>query len=117
YNTHFTAYGLGWNLSDVMGYKQATHTGFVAGMVTQVTVIPELQLGIIVLTNQQIGAAFTSITNQIKDSYFGIKGKDHVKENAGRMQANLGSADKVTAEAWKVSAAASPPANLDQYTG
>jgi CubicO group peptidase (beta-lactamase class C family) len=117
YNTHFNAYGLGWNLSDVMGYKQATHTGFVAGMVTQVTVIPELQLGIIVLTNQQIGAAFTSITNQIKDSYFGITGKDRVRENADRMQANLGSADQVTAEAWKVAAAANQPVSLDQYTG
>lgn len=117
YNTHFNSYGLGWNLSDVMGYKQASHTGFVAGMVTQVTLIPELNLGIIVLTNQQIGAAFTSVTNQIKDSYWGIKGKDRVKENADRMQANLGSADKVTTEAWKVSAAATPPANLDQFTG
>jgi len=117
YNTHFSSYGLGWNLSDVMGYKQASHTGFVAGMVTQVTLIPELNLGIIVLTNQQIGAAFSSITNQIKDSYFGIKGKDRVKENADRMQSNLGSADKITAEAWKVSAAAVAPNNLDQFTG
>jgi len=117
YNTHFTSYGLGWNLSDVMGYKQATHTGFVAGMVTQVTLIPELNLGIIVLTNQQIGAAFASITNQIKDSYFGIKGKDRVKENAARMESNLGSAERVTSEAWKVSAAAIPPDNLDQFIG
>lgn len=117
YNTHFNSYGLGWNLSDVMGYKQASHTGFVVGMVTQVTLIPELNLGIIVLTNQQIGAAFTSITNQIKDSYFGITGKDRVKENADRMQSNLGNADKVTTEAWKVSAAAVPPKNLEQYTG
>lgn len=117
YNTHFNSYGLGWNLSDVMGYKQASHTGFVAGMVTQVTLIPELNLGIIVLTNQQIGAAFTSITNQIKDSYFGITGKDRVKENADRMQSNLGNADKVTTEAWRVSAAAVPPENLEQYTG
>ncbi len=117
YNTHFSSYGLGWNLSDVMGYKQASHTGFVAGMVTQVTLIPELNLGIIVLTNQQIGAAFSSITNQIKDGYFGIKDKDRVKENADRMQSNLGNADKVTAEAWKVSAAATAPKNLDQFTG
>ncbi|RYG46908.1 MAG: serine hydrolase [Chitinophagaceae bacterium] len=117
YNTHFNSYGLGWNLSDVMGYKQASHTGFVAGMVTQVTLIPELNLGIIVLTNQQIGAAFTSITSQIKDSYFGIKGKDRVKENADRMESSLGNADKFTADAWKVSAAATPPQNLEQYTG
>jgi hypothetical protein len=31
--------------------------------VTQTTYIPELQLGIIVLTNQQSGAAFNAITN------------------------------------------------------
>jgi hypothetical protein len=36
------------------------------------TYIPELQLGIIVLTNQQSGAAFNAITNTIKDSYLGI---------------------------------------------
>ncbi len=117
YNTHFNSYGLGWNLSDVMGYKQASHTGFVAGMVTQVTLIPELNLGIIVLTNQQIGAAFTSITNQIKDGYFGIKGTDRVKENADRMAVSMGNADKVTNEAWRVAAASVQPSNLAQYTG
>ena len=63
YNTHFSAYGLGWFLSDVKGYLQATHTGGLAGIVTQVTLIPEIKLGIIVFTNQQSGAAFTAITN------------------------------------------------------
>ena len=44
YNTHFSGYGLGWFLSDVKGYKQVTHTGGLEGIVTQVTLIPELQL-------------------------------------------------------------------------
>lgn len=121
YNTHFSSYGLGWNLSDVMGYKQASHTGFVAGMVTQITLIPELRLGVIVLTNQQIGSAFVSITNQIKDSYLGIKGKDRIKENSDRMQANLGNADKVTVDVWKAvedaQTSASLPKDLNQYAG
>jgi hypothetical protein len=43
-----------------------THTGGLEGIVTQTTYIPELQLGIIVLTNQQSGAAFNAITNTIK---------------------------------------------------
>jgi CubicO group peptidase (beta-lactamase class C family) len=79
YNTHFSAYGLGWFLSDVNGYFQATHTGGLSGIVTQVTILPELKLGIIVLTNQQSGAAFNAITNTIKDGYFDIKGKDRIK--------------------------------------
>lgn len=84
YNTHFASYGLGWGLSDVKGYKQASHTGGLAGIVTQVTLIPDIKLGIIVFTNQQSGAAFNSITATIKDSYLGVIGMDRVKENNDR---------------------------------
>ena len=42
YNTHFSTYGLGWGLSDVKGYKQVTHTGGLAGIVTQVMLFPEI---------------------------------------------------------------------------
>jgi hypothetical protein len=76
----FMPYGLGWFVSDVKGTKEVSHTGGMPGMVTQVTLLPEMNLGIIVLTNQQSGSAFTAITNQIKDSYLGIKNTDRVKE-------------------------------------
>jgi CubicO group peptidase (beta-lactamase class C family) len=85
YNTHFSAYGLGWFLSDVKGYNQVTHTGGLAGVVTQVTLFPELNLGIVVLTNQQSGAAFTAITNSIKDAYLSIKGMNRVKQMRDRV--------------------------------
>ena len=102
YNTQFNSYGLGWFISDVKGYKQVSHTGGMPGMVTQVTLIPELDLGIIVLTNQQSGAAFTAITNQIKDSYLGITGTDRVKELSDRVKANNESANKVVDDIWNV---------------
>ncbi len=101
YNTHFSAYGLGWFLSDVKGYLQATHTGGLAGIVTQVTLLPELKLGIIVFTNQQSGAAFTSITNTIKDSYLGIKGRDWVKLNHERVVKNETEAGTITSGIWR----------------
>jgi len=101
YNTHFSSYGLGWFLSDVKGYKQVTHTGGLAGVVTQVTLLPELQLGIIVLTNQQSGAAFTAITNTIKDSYLGISGIDRVKQMHDRVVQNEGEAKKITDQIQK----------------
>lgn len=100
YNTHFNGYGLGWFLSDIKGYKQVTHTGGLEGIVTQTTYIPELQLGIIVLTNQQSGAAFNAITNTIKDSYLGIPSEDYVSIYSNRMKANEASADKLTEEVW-----------------
>jgi CubicO group peptidase (beta-lactamase class C family) len=101
YNTHFSAYGLGFGLTDVMGYKQVSHTGGLEGMVTQITMIPELKLGIIVLTNQQEGGAFASISSQIKDGYFGITGTDRVKQYAQSRLQGRSSADHITDSIWK----------------
>ncbi len=105
YNTHFAAYGLGFFLSDVKGFKQITHTGGLEGMVTQITMIPELNLGIIVLTNQQEGGAFTSIANQIKDGYFGIAGTNRVNEYSTIRRNQLAVAthlvDSVCVVKWK----------------
>ncbi len=101
YNTHYAGYGLGWFLGDEKGYKLVTHTGGLAGIVTQVTLVPELKLGIIVFTNQQSGAAFSAITSTIKDSYYGIKGMDRIKQFRDRVAANEAAAKKVTDEIWK----------------
>jgi hypothetical protein len=121
YNTHFYGYGLGWFLSDVKGYFQASHTGGLMGIVTQVTIIPELQLGIIVFTNQQEGAAFTAITNTIKDSYLGVTGRDRVKEQLDQVQKNQAEAAKITGEIWTKIAEQQTKAtvaiNHDLYTG
>jgi CubicO group peptidase (beta-lactamase class C family) len=100
YNTHFASYGLGWFLIDVRGYKQVGHTGGLAGIVTQVTLIPELKLGIIVLTNQQSGEAFNAITNTIKDSYLGVKGIDRINQYNEIAEQNVAAAKKITDNIW-----------------
>ncbi len=60
-----------------------------------------MKLGIIVLTNQQQGAAFTAITNTIKDSYLGITGMDRVKQMHDRVVKNEAEAKKITENIWK----------------
>jgi CubicO group peptidase (beta-lactamase class C family) len=100
YNTHFAAYGLGWGLRDVNGYKQVAHTGGLTGVVTQVTLIPELKLGIIVLTNQQVGAAFSSISDTIKDAYFGMPKVDRVTQYHERLQEKNDDDSKLVSEVW-----------------
>ncbi|MRR23126.1 class A beta-lactamase-related serine hydrolase, partial [bacterium] len=120
YRSHFSAYGLGWGLTDVAGYLQASHTGGLAGIVTQVTLIPELKLGIIVFTNQQEGSAFTAITNTIKDGYLGVKGNDWVKTLRENVDRNQAEAKKITDEIWaRVEAQRSKsvaPVSNDVYT-
>ena len=101
YNTHFAAYGLGWFLNDARGYKVVSHTGGEIGMVTQVQLVPELHLGIIVLTNQESGAAFTAVAAHILDHYLGVTGQDRVQEQLSRKQGAAGESDKVLTDAWK----------------
>lgn len=100
YNSLFKSYGLGWQITDVKGKLQVSHTGGLEGIVTQVTLIPELNLGIIVFTNQQSGAAFSAITNTIKDSYLGIAPIDHIADFSQKAKASEEKADKITEEIW-----------------
>jgi len=96
----FNTYGLGWFLSNVNGKFQATHTGGLSGIVTQVTILPELKLGVIVLTNQQSGAAFNAITNSIKDGYLGIKGRDRIKSSNDSRLADEKEAHEIVTKVW-----------------
>lgn len=100
YKTNFSAYALGWRVNDINGYKQVSHTGGLSGVVTQVTMIPELKLGIIVLTNQQASGAFVAITNTIKDSYIGVYGRDRLKETLEATVSNLSEAHKIVSKVW-----------------
>jgi CubicO group peptidase (beta-lactamase class C family) len=100
YFSHYKSYGLGWQLTEVKGNFQVSHTGGLDGIVTQVTLLPELNLGIIVLTNQQNGAAFNAITNTIKDSYLNLKSEDYVTLYSSQRKEKEDNADKISDEVW-----------------
>jgi CubicO group peptidase (beta-lactamase class C family) len=65
----FYGYGEGWFLSDYRGQKLAWHTGGWPGFVSRITMVPSLHLGVVVLTNQQSGAAFNAVTYRVLDAY------------------------------------------------
>ena len=48
---HFSAYGMGWYLSDNHGRKILSHSGGYDGMISQTTVVPEEGFGLVILTN------------------------------------------------------------------
>ena len=50
---NFSEYGLGWRLRDYGGRKIVSHTGGLAGMSSQITLVPAEKLGIVVLTNSE----------------------------------------------------------------
>ena len=120
YNTNFSAYGLGWRLADVKGYKDVSHTGGMAGMVTIVNLIPDLNLGIMVFTNQQSGGAFRAICNSIKDSYLGMDYTDWVERYSESEKQSLRNANNITKKIREEIAAKQKEQNeidIELYTG
>lgn len=75
---NFNGYGLGLGIRDFRGKKMLTHTGGLPGYLSRVTMLPELRLGVVVLTNQESGAAFTVLTNRILDHFLGATSPDYL---------------------------------------
>jgi CubicO group peptidase (beta-lactamase class C family) len=74
----FSTYGLGWAQRDYHGREIISHSGGLTGMVTAVQLVPEENLGMIVLTNQEESGAFSSILYHILDYYLGAVQTDWI---------------------------------------
>jgi len=73
---NFQGYGEGWNLADYRGHKLVWHTGGWPGMVSRVTMLPEQGIGVVVLTNAELGAAFNAVTMRALDAMLGLPATD-----------------------------------------
>ena len=67
----FAAYGLGFGLRDYRGRKLVGHTGGLPGYVSQVALVPEDRLGVVVLTNQEETGAFLAVLYRVLDGFLG----------------------------------------------
>ncbi|HNY41328.1 MAG TPA: serine hydrolase, partial [Bryobacteraceae bacterium] len=115
---NFAGYGLGWNLADYRGEKIVSHTGGLFGMVSRVTMVPSKKLGVIVLTNQENGAAFNAITWTVVDQYLGAPATDWVAAHKESLELGRAEALKKTGdEAAKRNAASKPALPLSAYAG
>src|SRR5919112_207579 len=72
-----SGYALGLNVRDYRGRILLQHTGGLPGYLSKVAMIPELRLGVAVLTNQESGAAFESIVYHVLDHYLAVKPPDY----------------------------------------
>jgi CubicO group peptidase (beta-lactamase class C family) len=64
---NFNGYGLGWGVFDYYGRKVMTHSGGYDGMYSRVVIIPEEELGFVILSNSMsgiIGALMFDLINQ-----------------------------------------------------
>jgi len=74
-STNFRGYGMGWSLNDYRGRMVASHGGGYDGMYSQVALVPEEGLGIVVLTNAMTGIA-PALVYRVLDAYLGGEPRD-----------------------------------------
>ena len=115
---NFADYALGWGLRDYHGRKLVGHTGGVGGFVSRVMLVPEENLGVVILTNAEEGGAFDSILYHVLDYYFHLPPTDWI---AG-FKAVKDQDEKEAAEVMKKAAAgrdanSKPSLALEKYAG
>ena len=71
----FSGYGLGWELQNLHGVKIVSHGGGYDGMISRTLMIPEENMGIVVLTNNISSIAY-ALTYAWADRYMGEEGQD-----------------------------------------
>ena len=115
---NFLGYGEGWQLSDYRGEKLVWHTGGWPGMVSRMTLVPEEGLGVIVLTNAELGGAFNAVTLRVLDAYLDAPPTDWTAAYAAALAKSQSDSDDDWAKHVAARDASSTPSlPLADYAG
>jgi CubicO group peptidase (beta-lactamase class C family) len=90
HQTHFRAFGIGWRKENIYGYQMFSHTGTLSGYQAYAALIPELELGVIVLNNGSNygvrSAIMQSIIKSVMPEAPPIDWVDHYVERQARAE-------------------------------
>ncbi|HET6616874.1 MAG TPA: serine hydrolase [Gemmatimonadota bacterium] len=117
--SNFNGYALGFFVGEYRGRRVVRHTGGLPGFVSRVAMIPDANLGVTVLTNQESGAAFDAIALHVLDHYLGV---DPAFDWLGGWRALVARIDsmnaaEVGAAAVARDSTAGPSLPLERYAG
>ena len=116
-STHFRSYGLGWVLSDYKGRMTVSHGGGYDGMYSYVLMVPDENLGIVVLTNSMTGIS-SPIANTIMDHYLGGSQTDWLADDLPRDQdGRKDFYDRIAKTITPVKQGTQPSQPLESYSG
>jgi CubicO group peptidase (beta-lactamase class C family) len=116
--TNFAAYGLGWGLREYRGHKSVSHTGGLPGYVSQVSLIPDAKLGVVLLTNQEATGILASIVDRILDAYLAEQQTDWTKvfhDLTGQQRTQAASIEKK--HSGERNTASKPSLPIEKYAG
>ncbi|MGI8636860.1 MAG: serine hydrolase, partial [Segetibacter sp.] len=117
YPTHFQGYGLGVFMGDYNGKQIYYHTGGADGFVTNTCFVPEENLGITILTNNDNQNFFEALRYQILDAYLGVSYINRSKAALPAFVKEMNETVKST-EALQARVKGNKPAlEIEAYTG
>lgn len=84
------------------------HTGGLPGMLSKVTMIPDMKLGIVILTNTENGGGylFSAVNDAIVDSFLGLSKVDYITMYGEYFKESTANGNEVIAKVWQTVAAA-----------
>lgn len=116
--SNFETYASGWYLIDYEGRQVITHNGGAYGYSTSVTLVPELGLGIAILTNSDRHLLFETLKLEIIDAYLGLPFRDYSAIGLNIFEARLRhEATKIDEMMKRVQVAANKAVPLELYRG
>jgi len=78
--SNFLDYGMNWLVYDYHGHKMVQHAGNIDGMTAMVSLVPDLHLGIVILTNKGGNFLTSSLLYRIYDGTLGLAPRDWSSE-------------------------------------
>jgi CubicO group peptidase (beta-lactamase class C family) len=85
--SEFLGYGLGWFVSSYHGHRVVEHAGGVDGMMAHVALVPDLELGIVVLSNMITQFLPLAISQWVIDRQLGLPETDWSTERLNSFRA------------------------------
>jgi hypothetical protein len=111
-------YGLGWFLQDYKGRKVIEHGGAIDGMRAQVALVPEENLGLVILCNRGGSGLPAQLMFQVLDRYLNESGRDWSAEALASTRQTEKKADEMRAKQEAERAKDTKPSlPLEQYAG
>lgn len=77
---NFNTYGLGWFLKDADGKKVVTHDGGANGFLSKTVLIPEENVGFVILTNSDAQYLYEALGRQLTDDLLGKPYNNYSKQ-------------------------------------
>ncbi len=112
----FNLYGMGWMLNAYRGHRLIHHGGGIDGFVSHVALLPDDDIGMVILTNQPSGLPQLAVFD-IADRLLGLEPYDHLATVAAMQEATAGEEEEEEADDPIRVKGTKPTWNPEEYAG